>query len=269
MFKILLLSRPRFWIYLLGPFLVGWAFTDKSILEGNALLFFALLYFTLPANAFLYGTNDFFDQDTDKSNPKKVIKEVKFHKKDSTLYLVSTLLGLVLSIPFFFLANFHAKIFLILFLLAGFFYSSPPLRFKSKPFLDFTSNILYALPGFFSYSLITSTLPQPIFFVSAFFWTSAMHLFSAIPDIAYDKKAGLNTTAVLFGKKYSLVVCTIFWLITALLVLPFDKFFLIALIYPLIPFLILAMNLNESKIYWFFPWINFFLGFLLFLYAAN
>lgn len=104
-------SRPRFWIYLFGPFLIGiicalrvtgfdqfpmserWVtikevssilflFVTESLpllareqpihlLRGIGLLILAFGYFLLPGNLWLYGINDVCDRDTDALNPKK------------------------------------------------------------------------------------------------------------------------------------------------------------------------------------------------------
>ena len=64
--------RPRFWLYIFGPYLVGLAAGASSrvdFLRFDALLFG--LYFLFPANLLIYGINDIFDFETDRRNPKK------------------------------------------------------------------------------------------------------------------------------------------------------------------------------------------------------
>jgi 4-hydroxybenzoate polyprenyltransferase len=86
------ISRPRFWMYTVGPFLVGIAATwnvlefpitiqsflnswDTQWLLWVRLLFLIFLiylgYFIFPANLLIYGVNDIADGDTDKFNTKK------------------------------------------------------------------------------------------------------------------------------------------------------------------------------------------------------
>jgi len=77
--RLLRLSRPRFWLYLAGPVLVGLSFGADAIADLAAPLSLALVaYFLLPANVFLYGVNDVFDADVDRENPKKDEKEVRY-----------------------------------------------------------------------------------------------------------------------------------------------------------------------------------------------
>ena len=64
------ISRPRFWLYLLGPFLIGAIAADTANFFWPALAVFAF-YFTFPANMLIYGVNDIFDYEADKHNPAK------------------------------------------------------------------------------------------------------------------------------------------------------------------------------------------------------
>ena len=69
---LLVLSRPRFWLYLAGPVAVGvtYGIGDVSGLFTPTTVALAC-YFLVPANVFLYGVNDVFDADIDELNPKK------------------------------------------------------------------------------------------------------------------------------------------------------------------------------------------------------
>ena len=90
--RVLRISRPRFWIYELGPYMIGilWGLISinalaASISQSGATsysrepLFAALpriiifaFYFLIPANIWIYGINDIYDYETDKLNPKKM-----------------------------------------------------------------------------------------------------------------------------------------------------------------------------------------------------
>jgi 4-hydroxybenzoate polyprenyltransferase len=140
------------------------------------------------------------------------------------------------------------------------------LRFKAKPFIDFSSNILYALPGIFGYYQISGDLPPFLIFFALFLWTGAMHLFSAIPDIESDKQANVITTAVFIGRTLSLWICFLFWFIFIYIAViifgAFTPISYIAFLYPLMPLVLLfGKNLDIDRIYWFYPYINGLLGF--------
>lgn len=268
-FKI---SRPRFWLYLAGPYLVGYVAGIDLIKDFLNLWFFIYFFFFLSiANIFLYGVNDYFDQDTDRFNEKKIthehlLQQSEQKKLKNILFICS---GLFLLIGFFAhsqLLNFLWALFFFL----SFFYSSPPLRFKARPILDFSSNILYGLPGLIGYAQTTGHLPEWPLLLAIFCWTGAMHLFSAIPDIDSDTRAQLKTTAVIFGKNSSLKICFFLWSISSVLVITFVgllPFGLIALAYPLLSFFLVSKPTLTYRAYWYFPIINAFLGFIIFLYT--
>jgi len=271
---IITISRPRFWFYLAGTYLVGYSFAITNIYELQSLYFIIhFLYFLIPANIFLYGVNDICDEDTDKFNSKKIKYEHLLLSNEKRLLVGILLAAFGLS---FILLSFQTKIesqFLItLFLLLSFFYSAPPARLKAKPFVDFLSNILYALPGLLAYFQVTHQFPPLEVMIALLLWTGAMHLFSAIPDISADKKAHLKTTAVVLGENKSLILCAAFWGIVAIIaILTLNSYLaLLALIYPAVPLLLLAnKDIKIKKVYRFFPLINTVTGFALFVYAIT
>jgi 4-hydroxybenzoate polyprenyltransferase len=104
--------------------------------------------------------------------------------------------------------------------------------------------------------------------IAGFFHIAAMHLFSAIPDIEYDRHAGIRTSAVVFGKKVSILVCLVFWSCFAALVILISGYHplsLLVLVYPLFPTLLLLKDsIQIETFYWYLPYVNTFLGGLLF-----
>jgi 4-hydroxybenzoate polyprenyltransferase len=264
------ISRPKFWGYLGGTFLVGYTIGIQDLTEFYTLTFFYLLFFfLLPANFFLYGINDLFDQDTDQYNSKKGQQEHRLQKTESTKLVLFLLLSLLLALPaFLLLPSLIARIFFILFIFLAAFYSAPPLRFKSKPIIDSASNVLYILPGLIGYQLTANQLSWPIMLAISC-WAVAMHLFSAIPDIEADKKAQLKTSAIFFGQTPSLLLCSLLWIIFAGITLQISQLYpysLLTMLYPLIPLIAVFNNkISLSRIYWYFPWLNNLLGFLLFI----
>ncbi len=266
-FKI---SRFRFWIYTGGTFVVGYALAANALGDFFRLDYYVyLIYFFFFANVFIYGVNDYWDEETDKINPKKDQKEHRIEKKEKkkllNLILLVTGISLVLMI---FQTNLERILFSI-FLLLSYFYSSAPLRFKERPFLDFSSNYLYIMPGIFAYSMVENSLPSLIIMIGAYFHISAMHIFSAIPDIKYDKEADINTTPVFIGEKPALVLTLIFWLFLSSIVIYLADFRVLSFfvfLYPLFPLLLLIKrDMDINKIYWYLPYVNTSLGGLLFV----
>jgi len=282
-------SRPKFWIYLAGPFLMGFAFIFNqnlnllNLFQINPIYFniliqnfftnfylkqfiVGLLFFLLPANFFLYAINDYYDFDTDAFNPKKGTHEVKLkNKQQSKKFLIFAII--ISFLYFIFLPNHFTKIIFLLFMVLSYIYSAKPIRLKAKPFVDSASNLLYFLPGVISYNIATNQLIPWFLWVAFFCWTFSMHLFSAVPDISADKKANLLTTAIFLGYKKSLLLCALMWLIfSTTLIYNFGWILLPTILYFLMPiYLTLNSNADINKIYWRFPYINAILGFFGFI----
>lgn len=261
-------SRFRFWIYTAGTYVVGYSMAASNFnafFRWEYILF--LFYFFIPANIFIYGVNDFFDKDTDAKNPKKGSKEEKLNKEKQKTLINLILFSIVFSLSVFLLNDLIAVGLIGIFLFLSYFYSAPPLRFKSIPFIDFSSNMLYIMPGIFGYYIAGGVIPPLVLILAGYFHIAAMHLFSAVPDIKYDKSANVKTTATVLGYKYSLILVAIFWIALSYLAITLSNFnpisFLV-LIYPIVPIaLLLNKKLDINKIYWYFPLINTTLGGLL------
>ena len=257
------LSRPRFWLYLGGPAILGLVLGATSI-EGlltleNLLLF---LYFLVPANIMLYGINDYFDRDIDEENPKKEDKEEKYQGGLFTDSVIG--LSTALSIPVALFLPQKALPVMVFFLLLSIAYSAPPLRFKAKPFLDSLSNGLYILPFVLTYIYSTKSFPPVLTVGGGWAWTMAMHTFSAVPDIEPDRKAGIETTATFLGREKTYAYCGFFWTVSGLLVAGWNFYAgLLILIYPVLCTGFYLSDLSDSEAYWYYPYINAFIGMVL------
>ncbi len=262
-------SRPRFWFYVFGPYIVGLvaAFSDQTELLTDHAWF--ALYFLLPANLLIYGVNDIFDYDTDKLNPKKTDYEgLVTPEKRMALVITICILNIPFLIKALFFTNLAAAVSAIGFLVFSIFYSAPPLRAKTKPFLDSAFNFLYVLPGAFAYSLVTGQFPPASILIAAGCWTAAMHAYSAIPDIEADKEADLSTIATLCGPYVTLAICAVLYAAAAIITIPNLGFVSVSLGFSYI-FLMLASvwSFKEGrlfKLYRAFPFINVAAGFILF-----
>jgi 4-hydroxybenzoate polyprenyltransferase len=267
-------SRPRFWFYLFGPYLVGLTaglanlreFTDwRYVLYG--------IYFLFPANLLVYGINDIFDYETDSINVKKTDYEalVGPQKRKSLFLLIAAL-----NLPFILLAasEFNVLAFAALqtFIFLSIFYSSPPIRAKTKPGLDSAFNILYVMPGVFAYALVTRQLPPAELIIAGGFWTAAMHAYSAIPDIDADKQAGLSTIATALGAYTTLGICFGLYAAAAFLAAPHLGITAVGLGSAYMILMLASVRSVQTgrifDLYKAFPLINIAAGFVLFCQIA-
>lgn len=211
--RLVRISRPRFWIYLFGPYLIGIAAAfaaglPLAVLLSNWRVWVFGLFFLFPANLLVYGVNDIFDYETDKDNPKKQGYEALVLPVEhagmwraigiATLPFLLCLFGTTISMQLA-MAGF-------LFFSIG--YSAPPIRAKAKPFLDTVFNALYVFPGLVSTFLLQGGTSFPwASFIAASFWCMAMHAYSAVPDIWADRMAKVQTIATTLGRQRTLWLC--------------------------------------------------------------
>ncbi len=214
----------------------------------------------------LYGINDFFDRDVDEENPKKEDKEVRY----SSSMLVDGLIGLssAIAIPVALMLPERTYPLMLLFLGLSYQYSAPPLRFKTKPFMDSISNGLYAMPFLITFSYLSGSLPPLTVILGAWLWTMAMHTFSAIPDIKPDREAGIKTTATYLGRIGAYGYVTAVWIFSAVSMGLHDlRLGALFLIYPALSTAVFMLELDDSRAYWWFPFINAFTGFVITFYG--
>lgn len=276
--RLLSISRPRFWIYEIGPYIIGIA--AAAGLSLNLWLLFPtiifILFFTYPANIYIYGINDIFDYETDKLNPKKVQYESLVMPAEwSKLWRNIILFCSPFLIYGIAILNNEALIaFLLFFFFAG-FYSAPPIRAKARPFLDsIFSAGHYIATAVFSYLMIINFSNSQINWntlaictLAGMFWAIAMHAYSAVPDIQADKDAKLETIATKLGKKSTIILCATLYFLAG--ILAFNYIGAISLILSLVYLILMfkSLNTNENqlfKIYTYFPKINSIAGMIIF-----
>lgn len=265
-------ARPRFWGYLVGPFLVGWVFgLTKFNFADLDLRFWILLFtFLFPANLFVYGVNDLSDMDTDKENLAKKGTIEHLLKTDEVTQLVRlVLLALVWCLAVsMWIGGIMGTLIMIYLVLAG-FYSVSPIRFKARAGWDFVSNIFYVIPGFVGYVYSFGQMPPVEFGLAAITWPMGMHLYSAVPDIKADLKARVITSAVKLGRGKSLLLVALLWSVTAVVFTYFTfGVGVLMFIYPLLA--LVSLKLDEkglANMYWRFPVINMVLGLGYFVYG--
>lgn len=261
---LLTLSRPRFWLYLAGPVLVGVAYGADAIPDLLAPLSAVLFaYFLLPANVYLYGVNDVFDKDVDEANPKKQGKREARYRGDKAIVAIVSVCG-ALGAALALLAPPVAAPWLAGFLFLGYAYSAPPFRLKTKPPFDSLSNGLYVLPGAAAFAAVAGRQPPLLAVLAGWLWAMAMHTFSAIPDIDPDRTAGIRTTATILGEQKTLAYCGVCWLLAALVFALLDvRAGLLLGLYPLLALGVAESDIDVSRAYWWFPAINTIVGMVL------
>ncbi len=270
--EIMYVSRPRFWMYVFGTFLVGMMASGNIFLYDLYTVLILIgfgLFFSFPANVLIYGVNDIYDYQTDIHNEKKVAYETVLEpKKHSALWLIIGV-SVFPFLPLFFMVNTPTKCALGVFLFTGIFYSAAPLRAKSKPPLDVLfSAIIYVSPALVGFFATGNTNVEWLAVLGGLIWAFGMQTYSAVPDIKADSKAGVATLATLLGEKKALWFCIVCYLLSAsigylyvgVLAVVFGSF------YGLMVLLSIKNRKKLFKYYTYFPLINVITGAVLFFY---
>jgi len=264
---LLVLSRPRFWLYLAGPIVVGVAVaasTVEQLFLPTAVALFA--YFLLPANVLLYGVNDMFDADVDTENPKKDDREARW--QGDQLVLAAVVASGLLGVGLLAITPIATWPWLVGFLVLAVQYSAPPFRFKTTPILDSVSNGLYILPGIAAYVVVAGSQPPALAVVGAWLWTMGMHTFSAIPDIEPDRTAGIQTTATALGERRTYGYVAGCWIAAALAFGSVDvRLGALLAVYPIFVGWVAGGSVAVERAYWWFPALNTVVGTLITLGA--
>ena len=270
---LLKVSRPRFWFYIFGPYILGLLAGVATRGElSNGIYILLAIYFLYPANLLIYGVNDIFDYETDKLNPKKTDYESFVTPERRSGLWLAIFLANFAFVGILWLENAPASVSAVIFILLSVFYSAPPIRAKSKPFLDSAFNILYIMPGVFSFAVATGRFPPGQSILAGGLWTAAMHAYSAIPDIEADREAGLKTIATVLGPYATLAVCVVLYTSAAIISSEYLGFLSLSLGGVYVILMLASMRSVKTgrlfKLYRAFPLINILAGALIFWQIA-
>ncbi|MBW3637133.1 MAG: prenyltransferase [Armatimonadetes bacterium] len=259
--RLLLISRPRFWMYVFGPYLVGalaGASEPRDFFAPLNLLF--ALFFLFPANLLIYGINDICDYETDVLNAKKRGYEYLVPPDERSKIGRAIALFCAPFVPFLVFLPRASLLAMVAFLFFSIGYSAPPLRAKARPIVDSAFNVLYIFPGVFAYFLSGGTRFSWVLFGGAWAWAMAMHAYSAVPDISADKEAGVPTVATFLGIKATLWFCLGLYVFSALCASPALGWLAVLLAAIYVRLMLLSLRagteLGVMKIYRHFPLVN-------------
>lgn len=257
------ISRPRFWIYEAGPLALGILAGAQFLADAftPATLAYAL-FFLFPANLYIYGINDIYDYETDKLNPRKTegYEALVLPEERPALWKWIILSSMPFALGAFFLPL-PAALSLIAFFFCAGFYSAPPIRAKARPVLDsLFSAGHYVATGVFGFYLAGGSGFPLAGILAGMAWSTAMHAYSAAPDIAADKAAGLATIATALGRMKTLILCLALYLVSAYLSYPAlgAVSLVLGVVYAglMLRTMLAKDNTEELSLYAYFPPVN-------------
>jgi len=232
-------TRPQIGVYLRAlrwRSWIGWLF----IFGLGSTMFIVPPYSVIPISvsfsfvtAAIFVLNQYFDRKTDQSNPQKrslPVASGELSPRASSILVVSLFAaGLLITA----VVDSTLLMLFVFYIGIGLLYSAPPVHFKKRPIVDLLavgvgSAVLPFLIGMqISHQLtLEFSLPwiarryQDVLMctVPLFFFQVASHIFQAVGDYDADKREGITTFVVKYGKERSAKVGTLFAVLS--LVLP-------------------------------------------------
>ncbi|MEM1508256.1 MAG: UbiA family prenyltransferase [Thermofilaceae archaeon] len=203
--------RVRDWRAYMAMGMLGYLHYSQNLPASRFILNAIMLAITLVLYlAFAFSINNCFDVDCDRLQQRKLTKNpiasglINF-KTGLVFSLCLAFTGFLLTLIWFQPAGTPSTIYLALLTLAG-FYSSPPLRFKSKPFFDLLSHslffggLLYLYGASAGGGLPLYLLPIAL---SISLYSIILELRNHIEDFQADASAGVRTVVIRLGCKRS------------------------------------------------------------------
>jgi 4-hydroxybenzoate polyprenyltransferase len=219
---LLVSSRPLSWVNTAYPFAAAY------LLAGGGLdwrLGVGTLFFLVPYNLAMYGTNDVFDYASDVLNPRKggaegAVLPPPLHR--AALWAAwGGCVPFVVALAAGGSPASWAVLAVSLFAVAA--YSVPGPRFKERPVLDsVTSSTHFVSPAAYGLALAGGdATPAAVAVLAAFFlWGMASHAFGAVQDIGPDREAGIASIATLFGARATARLSVLAYLAAGALLVP-------------------------------------------------
>jgi 4-hydroxybenzoate polyprenyltransferase len=214
-------SRPLSWVNTAFPFAAAYLLTTREV---DVTLIVGTLFFLVPYNLAMYGTNDVFDYASDLRNPRKggvegALLDPRWHR---TVLWLSGILALPFVAYLVIVGDPASWAALAVSLFAVVAYSVAGLRFKERPVLDsLTSSTHFVSPAVYALLLAGVTWTPALFaLLAAFFlWGAASHAFGAVQDVVADRAGGIASIATVIGARRTVRLAVVLYLLAGILLL--------------------------------------------------
>lgn len=230
----------------------------------DVIMFIKTLILILIASPLSFGLNCFFDVDEDRvfGKGKNPLASGEISKRSATLVLLilTLLLGVVIWLwfrPWLLLLAVQTLLVIM--------YNVPPIKFKSRTFLDVLSHgISFGVVTFSMVYLIAGGAVDARFILMnciIFSFSVQTQLVQELRDINTDRKAGLKTTAVVLGSKrtlhllYAILSTYVLEVLVGIAIGVLYAFDAVLVVFPIAGSVVLkehAYNKRANRIMWLF-----------------
>lgn len=251
MFQYFEAARLGSWLGWIFNFGFGSVLFGVPPFEITAIVLFA---FSL-ATASVFVLNQYFDREADRENEVKSNLPVASGRITPRKTLIFSFLLVISCLILVFMANVHVLPLFIVYLGLWTAYSTPPFRLKSVPVADFVISGIGA--GFLPF-LIGGGLTDKLISNIPSIMLGAMplmlihcggHIIQAVGDYEADRKIGVHTFVVRYGRKKSVIVAGFMFLIASFSPLVYSVFGLLSYKHLFLFFILFPLSIPIIKRY--------------------
>ena len=238
---------------------IGWIF---SFCFGSIVLglppfhhFILVLFAFSLATASVFILNQYFDEKEDQANTFKSSLPVASGKITPRIALIFSLMLIVSGLILVVFVNTGLTLLFIVYLVFGAAYSAPPFRLKTVPVADF---IVSGMGGGFMPFLMGLELVGGVGFNISVILSGVVplmlihcggHIIQAVGDYEVDRRMGVYTFVVKYGKKNGVIVAGILFLSAGFLPLLYSVFGLLPYEHLRIFFILFPLSMPIIKRY--------------------
>ena len=236
------------WVFNFG---LGGVLFDLPPFERAVMILFA---FSL-ATASIFVLNQYFDREADRENEVKSNLPIASGRITPRRALIFSLSLVILCFILVFIVDVHLSPLFLIYLGLCTAYSAPPLRLKTVPIVDFfVSGIGAGLLPFFiglgvSHQLSASVSSILLSAMPLMLFHCGSHIIQAVGDYEADRKTGVRTFVVRYGKKRGVVVAGFMFLTAALSPLMYSAFGLLSSGHLLLFLILLPLSVPVATHY--------------------
>jgi len=253
--EYLKVMRVGSWLGWVISFGFGSIFLGLPSLERFLVVLFAFSF----ATASIFILNQYFDRKEDQENAFKSDLPVAAGRITARTALIFSLLLIILCLVLVILVDVNLLSLFLIYLVFGTAYSAPPFRLKNAPVVDFVvSGVGGGFMPFLMGLELTDRLSSDILLivlgvVPLMLIHCGGHIIQAVGDYEVDRKMGVHTFVVRYGRKNGVLVAGFMFLLAGFLPLVYSVFgllsyrhlFLFFTLFPLSVPIIETVNKNR------------------------
>ncbi len=249
--EYLRVTRVGSWLGWVISFGFGSIFLGLPSLERFLVVLFAFSF----ATASVFILNQYFDREEDQENAFKSNLPVAAGRMTPRAALIFSVLLIILCLVLVVLVDVNLLSLFLIYLVFGTAYSAPPFRLKNVPVADFVvSGVGGGFMPFFMGLELTDKLSSDISVivlgvVPLMLVHCGGHILQAVGDYEVDRRMGVSTFVVKYGRKNGAIVAGFMFLLAGFLPLVYSFFGLLSYNHLVMFFIVFPLSVPIIKRY--------------------